>query len=227
MMRKFGDVVTSFSRNLHARKLPEMPNQNDPIPLNNPRTVSLPALEIITSKYLAICVRILNISIGTAAIILAGYALAFHTTQPYWPFLIAVSTSKWLGTPGQKDWHWRQIVSSILLNIIDATILGFEIWGPPLQPPTTRTSSQQYVLPRGYRASPGWRGLFDLVIWVVLIITTGGITRCDDFRVPCKDDGKAPAAQYLGIIITSASFLVPHNAYILKQEAESLIFGCV
>ncbi|QDS72356.1 hypothetical protein FKW77_008111 [Venturia effusa] len=99
-----------------------MSDRNSPVTANSAQPTTMSALEIITSKLLALIVRALTIPIGVATIMLAAIDLTDATPQ-YRPFLIA-------------------LVFSLTYNIIDASLIIFEVWKSPS--PIARTSLQRY-----------------------------------------------------------------------------------
>lgn len=94
----------------------------------------------------------------------------------------------------------KQVVFSLVYNIIDATMIIFERWKLPS--PIVRDSSQQYQLMLACRAGPRWRGIFDITLVVCLLVTAGGLTNYSDPLGQIRGDvGWARIAQYLGITI--------------------------
>ncbi|TID20605.1 hypothetical protein E6O75_ATG05369 [Venturia nashicola] len=172
--------------------------------MNNARLATMSALEIITSKTVALIVRALNTPLGITTIIFAAIDMSNDRPQ-YRTFLIA-------------------LVFSLTCNMIDASMIIFERWKFPS--PIIRTSSQQHEMMLGCRAGPRWRGVLDIAAGVCLLVTAGGLTSYSDPLGKIRTDmGRARISLYLGITICMGHLWMCGVAVVecfLQNRAEEL-----
>jgi len=160
-------------------------------------------IAIITSPYLALCVRLIAIPPAIAALILTILISTSSHTNIFTAFLIS-------------------IILSLISSTIEATCLIFDFLRPalPLIPPGTydisRPPRASHNDKRSYRASPRWRGFIDVALLIAIMLGVLGVSDCSKNNLAKPEEAKwcfrgdmgmeRDVAVVLGVIVGCAHF---------------------